>query len=202
MLNSSEPTYIRIARTVSAPPRTVPAETESLASTGRGVREEDIALLMNVVPSIIKLLKQRVQRSLDPGASATQSDLGLPQIKVLSVLGDGECVMSDLARRFDVSGPTMTRTVDSLVERGYVQRWRDVEDRRHVFLRLTGLGQKVRLKLVDQYTSALRDFLRPLADDQLETVVLAGKHLSSLLDQHVKAMRTQSRVTGKSAIGE
>lgn len=191
MLNSSEPSYIRIERNTAQQP--VPQNAQQTLASTRNKREEDIALLMSVVPSIIKMLKHRVQHSSDADQAQSESELGLPQIKVLSALGDGECVMSDLARRFDVSGPTMTRTVDILVERGYAQRWRDAEDRRHVYLRLTDIGQKIRAKIRGQYTQAIRDFLKPLADDELETVVLAGKYLSTLLDESGKPTRPPLR---------
>src|SRR4051812_35021293 len=96
------------------------------SSASRGELEQEITQLMNVVPSVIKLLKERADYAAARGASGSKegqnkkaaSELGLSQIKVLSVLANEQYMMSDLARHFNVSGPTMTHIVDALVERG------------------------------------------------------------------------------------
>jgi DNA-binding MarR family transcriptional regulator len=153
-------------------------------SARRAELEQDITHLMEVVPSVIKLLKDRVHAAeAEAPETSAIGDLSLSQVKALAALDRGECVMSDLARRFNVSGPTMTGIVDGLVQRGYVERKRDRADRRCVYLTLTDAGAEVRRISRQRYMVALREFLRPLSDEQLETVVLAGHYLGALLRQ-------------------
>jgi DNA-binding MarR family transcriptional regulator len=63
--------------------------------------------------------------------------------------------MSELARYKGVGLPTISKSVDMLVRRGWVERWIDTSDRRQTLVRLTPDGRKV---LAD-CRSALEEFL-------------------------------------------
>lgn len=60
------------------------------------------------------------------------------QFSVLCRLEEAPRTPSELAEIEKVSGPSMTRTVAALVERGLVERTDDPADRRQVILSLTG----------------------------------------------------------------
>src|SRR5205823_412552 len=57
-------------------------------------------------------------------------DLSLPQFRVLALVDEGGERASQLAERLAVAKPTITAVVDGLVERGYVKRSADCDDRR------------------------------------------------------------------------
>lgn len=59
------------------------------------------------------------------------------QYSALCRLAEGPCTPSELAEIEKVSGPSMTRTVAALVEKGLVERAVDPADRRQVNLSLT-----------------------------------------------------------------
>src|SRR5215210_4975435 len=63
-------------------------------------------------------------------------EMGESQMMVLHSLSKGRQRTSDLAKRFNVTNPTMTRIVDALVDRGYVNRRPQVDDRRCIFLEI------------------------------------------------------------------
>ena len=70
-------------------------------------------------------------------------DVTMPQIKILLILYvGGSRRMSDIAADLDVSLPTATSLVDRLVEKRYVVRETDSEDRRVVLCQLSPLGQQ------------------------------------------------------------
>jgi DNA-binding MarR family transcriptional regulator len=50
--------------------------------------------------------------------------------------------MSELGRQVLISRPTTTRVVDRLVERGWLERWHDDNDRRAVYVALTSAGRR------------------------------------------------------------
>jgi DNA-binding MarR family transcriptional regulator len=50
--------------------------------------------------------------------------------------------MSELAEQVLISRPTTTRVVDRLVDRRWLQRWQDADDRRVVFVELTPEGRR------------------------------------------------------------
>lgn len=63
------------------------------------------------------------------------------QVQILSVLAEGQRTVSELAARQHVSLPSMSKTINMLVERGWVERVEVPEDRRVVRLRLTEQGR-------------------------------------------------------------
>lgn len=51
--------------------------------------------------------------------------------------------MSEVASSLDVTSGTSTVAIDRLIAKGYVERIRDLEDRRQVFVKLSADGVKV-----------------------------------------------------------
>lgn len=70
--------------------------------------------------------------------------LNLSRHRALSIVaGIGPCTMSELADFSAVDRTTLTRTVDQLVECGFVERATPREDRRQVVLTLTEAGREI-----------------------------------------------------------
>lgn len=70
--------------------------------------------------------------------------LSLPQLRCLQAMAraDGHALTTRLARDLGVTPPTMTRTLDGLVERGLVERRPDPTSRRQIALDLTAAGRE------------------------------------------------------------
>jgi DNA-binding MarR family transcriptional regulator len=79
----------------------------------------------------------------------------MSQWSTLRRIGRTPCTMSELARYKGVGLPTISKSVDMLVRRGWVERWIDTSDRRQTLVRLTPAGRTV---LAD-CRSALEEFL-------------------------------------------
>lgn len=69
--------------------------------------------------------------------------LNSTHFNVLITLAYGPCILTDLAEQQAVSSPTMSNTISTLVDRGWVQRQRDPDDRRKVWLTLTPGGSQM-----------------------------------------------------------
>jgi DNA-binding MarR family transcriptional regulator len=81
-------------------------------------------------------------RLLDQGvrqADVTR-ELGLTDIHVLARIRGGESLPSQIARSLQIERGTVTKIVDRLVARGYVERRNSERDRRRKPLALTRLG--------------------------------------------------------------
>ena len=89
--------------------------------------------LLATIPRIWRLFAADIRRHAWPGAPA--------QLGVLVMLVNGPQDLSALAERLQVSLPTVSRMVASLVDRGWVRRRRDPADRRRVVVELTASGQ-------------------------------------------------------------
>jgi DNA-binding MarR family transcriptional regulator len=82
------------------------------------------------------------------------------QLGTLLKIGAGPCTMSELARHQAVSLPTVSRSVDMLVRRGWVERTVDDTDRRQTLLGLTEQGRQ---KLADVKARAEQHIAAKLA---------------------------------------
>lgn len=77
-------------------------------------------------------------------AESRKGELNLAHghFRVLNALSTRQCNLSELAEHQNVSLPTMSATVQTLVERGWLERDRSENDRREVSLQLTEEGKR------------------------------------------------------------
>jgi DNA-binding MarR family transcriptional regulator len=104
-------------------------------------------------------------------------DLSFTQLKVLCRLemeGQERSVKA-LAESMGVSLPTMSRAVDGLFERGFVERDEDPLDRRMKRVRLTRAGHTVPRALNDARLTALQDLIGSLDDEEADALERALK---------------------------
>ena len=88
-------------------------------------------------------------------------DLTVQQWRVLVVLGGAEAGIrvSDLARRINASGPSTSRIVRRLEQRGLVAASVDAADRRAVRIQLSPTGEAIRGRVVERRRSLIRETL-------------------------------------------
>lgn len=85
------------------------------------------------------------------------------QFAVLGNLNShGRLPVGELAQRERVSAPTMSNTVDALVEAGLVVRVPSDEDRRRVYIEITETGTAIVTATVQKRDAALADALAEL----------------------------------------
>ena len=85
--------------------------------------------------------------------------------------------MSELARYKGVGLPPISKSVDMLVRRGWVERWVDKSDRRQTMVRLTASGRRVLTdcrraleNFLDQRLASLSAAERKAVDASLQLV--------------------------------
>ena len=99
------------------------------------------------------------------------SDLTLDQWRVLHTLSEtGPLSMTDLSGRTRVSGPTLTRIVDRLVERSLLYRNVDPADRRRVVVHAAERGRALGRSLAPRIAAAERDGLAALSSAETRTL--------------------------------
>ena len=77
-------------------------------------------------------------------------ELTIIEINTILVIGIEEMKsMSVIARKLGVTYGTPTVTIDRLIEKGFVIRIRDEEDRRQVFIKLFDSGEKLYKSVVE-----------------------------------------------------
>jgi DNA-binding MarR family transcriptional regulator len=95
-------------------------------------------------------------------------DISFTQLKALCALeADGEDrSVKALSESMNVSLPAMSRAIDGLYERGFVQREEDPSDRRMKRIRLTDTGHSVPRALNEARLSALSELTESLQEDE------------------------------------
>jgi DNA-binding MarR family transcriptional regulator len=110
-------------------------------------------------------------------------ELSFTQIKALCAMdvdGDDPSVKA-LADSMKVSLPAMSRAIDGLYERGFVDRQEDPVDRRMKRLRLTDSGREITSSLNETRLASMQEFLVSLSDEEARALtqalelILAGR---------------------------
>ncbi len=111
-------------------------------------------------------------------------DVTLAQASTLSILQEmGTVTMNELATEMRLHGTTMTRMVDSLVDKGFVKRWQDPEDRRIVRVDLTPEGQVMTDRLQGSKRSFLAMAFAALSDEERDSILKALNRLNEVAEQ-------------------
>ena len=98
-------------------------------------RHEASAELVDVVNLVTQLFWADLRRCNQP--------IELTQWATLRRISRSPCTMSALARHKGVGLPTISKSVEMLVRKGWVERWIDKTDRRQTLVRLTAAGRRV-----------------------------------------------------------
>jgi len=120
--------------------------------------------LLGVVPMVMRTLASELRR--------TEYMLAPAHFRLLFILAERPRNVSELAGEQAVSLPTMSNSVTTLVERGWVRRVRDPQDRRMVLIELTPSGRAVLSEIRDQIEVRVTELLASLSPaecDQLLT---------------------------------
>lgn len=132
--------------------------------------------LLAILPLLGRIVATAVQR--EAGAEIT-----MPQFRVLALLAAQPQTLSALARRRRVSLQSIGGLVQALVERGWIVRTPDPQDRRQHLLALSDAGHARYEQAQSQTVRTLRPLLASLSAEQLRAVRVALPALHAALTQ-------------------
>jgi DNA-binding MarR family transcriptional regulator len=145
----------------------------------REILEDATTQMIRTMPRLFRNVKHQLRTEND----GIHRELGDQQVWVLLALARSHQLTTELARQFMVTEPTITRMVDALVRKGYVERQPDEKDRRKIYLQLTPVGRQVSDESHGQFRLALSNMLAPLSDEQLSDIIVACGHVSTLMPE-------------------
>jgi DNA-binding MarR family transcriptional regulator len=129
--------------------------------------------LLHVVMLVMRTVAAEMRRSRRP--------LAPTQMGSLMRIAAGPCTMSELARHMAVSLPTISKSVDMLVRREWVERWADKRDRRQSMVRLTPRGRRVLADIQQRAERHVAETLAPLAPAERTQLITALRILTGVL---------------------
>jgi DNA-binding MarR family transcriptional regulator len=116
---------------------------------------------------LLGVLSSHVNRTASPDMFRVLGELGLAftQMKALFLLSEhGRLPVKDIAGKLAMSLPAMSRSVDGLVQRGYVARSECASDRRSRLVTLLPAGREVLERVMAARGAALVEFASELPD--------------------------------------
>lgn len=137
----------------------------------------DTSFASEVRMAIFRLARRlRSERAVD-----SMSDGQFAVLAALKV--HGPHTLGELAERERVSAPSMNRTVNCLVESGYVTRTPDSGDRRKVIIDLTDTGREVVAETVRRRDSWLEHALEALDPEDREVLSRAAQIMRTVAER-------------------
>ena len=126
---------------------------------------QSAASLMTVIPAVTRFLRAELRQHGQPNFS-------LSQLRVLYFLNrKPQSSLSEVADYLDVTRPTMSAMIERLVQRGFVQRVDDPQERRRVILTLTHNGTAELEKVYGATLASVAGHLEGLSEEQLHQLM-------------------------------
>jgi DNA-binding MarR family transcriptional regulator len=140
----------------------------------REISKEQVASqILQTIPRLMQVVVADVRSS--------EYDVLPAQFRLMSLLSRCPSSLSEMAERQQVSLPTISKSVSTLVERGWVTHSISLDDRRVVIAALTPRGQEVLTCIRERTLTRLEDLLERLSPQNLDRLAAALQDLEDLL---------------------
>jgi len=99
------------------------------------------------------------------------SEFSIKDVSVIQLLGESPLMMSELASELDLTPGSMTTKVDNLISKKFVERSFDKNDRRKVYIQLTGKGKEFYNIILEKHLFVSGELLKKLSSSEQEMYV-------------------------------
>jgi len=154
--------------------------------TETGTANKIARQIFEIIPYVMRVMKSEMRQS---------GPLVMPgQMRLLGMLSHRSWTVTELADRQAVSAPTMSNTITTLEERGWVTRVRSEEDRRTVLIQLTKEGMSVLEATHDRAEGLIAGLLEPLSASEQETLTEGLKILHRAFETAISTTSGEDRL--------
>ncbi|MGY4104088.1 MarR family winged helix-turn-helix transcriptional regulator [Ignavigranum ruoffiae] len=94
--------------------------------------------------------------------------------------------VSQMAKTFNISAPAVSRASRNLIDRGWVQRQENPNDRRIIYMSLTPSGQQHFNAQNKIFQEKMEAIFGQLSEEELKTWVEIGQKIEALMSQEFK----------------
>lgn len=115
---------------------------------------------------------------------AEQEGLFPSEFRCIKLLGSDEKLNNEaIAKRMELSPSRLTRVIDGLVKKGYMQREINKEDRRKLIIKFSKRGKNLSNKLNNKLIKIHSDILKEIKSSQHEPLIKAMSNLNSAIER-------------------
>jgi|GEM_PF-424976 len=143
--------------------------------------EQCASVLLDTLPPLMRMLHGAMRRH----AGNEEEAPNFGQIRMLEMLRARPWKLTDLAARHHVAASTMSRTIDLLVKRGWVDRQSAPHDRRQVILVLTEEGLRAQHAFAEQSRAVVSELMERLEQQERVRLIDGLAVLQRLFDQGI-----------------
>lgn len=108
------------------------------------------------------------------------------QIIMLSLSVSGTLTMSQLASKINTSNEQATRAVAQLVDKGFIVRMQNPDNRRIINIKLTDDAEKFMKKTINEIKDEILKKFECVSDEEMEKTYQSLLQISSVLKQAMK----------------
>jgi DNA-binding MarR family transcriptional regulator len=138
--------------------------------------DADLQSLMKAIRVIAQAIDTRSK------AMSRISGLTIPQVVILQGVRDlGEVTTNGLSRHVDLSPGTVVSILDKLEERGFIERYRNAQDRRVVHTRMTESGAAILAQAPSLLPDEVVSAIKALDDGDRRSLVGSFQSVASML---------------------
>ena len=130
--------------------------------------------MLDVVPSIMRMLKQKWKKGPINGITESQF------LMLMFIQRSPGAALQDVAQYMSLTPATTSTTVEELVSAEFVVRKTCQQDRRKVSLKITDAGEAALEKIFDDSRREIEAYLSPLSAEELSVVSSAFQLLAPL----------------------
>lgn len=134
--------------------------------------------LLEIFPTLGHFLSTRLREEGEEEAT-------MMQLRTLMVLQEHPMTTSELAKKRKVSLQSVSVLVQGIVEKGWLTRVPDPNDRRQQVLQVTAEGRERARAAHEQITNAFTDVLTDLTPDELEAASIFLPALRRTMNTHL-----------------
>ena len=121
---------------------------------------------------------------------AEQHNLLEAELKCLRLIGPEESLNNqEIAERMNLSPSRLTRIIDGLVRKGYMNREIDKEDRRNMKISLTSIGENLSNKINKAFVDIHREILEDIDNSQHESLLTTMGNLQLAVEKWLQKSR-------------
>ena len=132
------------------------------------MNDDDIRIVTALFGEINSKLGKASQETL----LKIYKNLTIAEASAINAIGPDEPkTMKQIAEALGVAVSTPTRTIDRLLEKGFVNRTVGEKDRRQLLIELTPKGKKLLEDIDKENLEIIRKMLKGLSDEEIETFI-------------------------------
>lgn len=142
-------------------------------------------LLVDTFWTILKVEEQMLKQ-------AHGLNLSISEMHLVEAVGKGTAegrTISDLAQELDLARPSVTVSINKLVQKGFVEKRRDEKDGRLVFVTLTERGRKVNAVHSYFHSRMIRELTRELGEEEKQTLTHGLQKLKGFFERKAEEGR-------------